>query len=57
METKGNIKVGDESAGVNAVNSTTVVSGGNVEVGTNAGARRTRRDLSALTATSSNANR
>ena len=34
LETKGNIKVGDESAGVNAVNSTTVVSGGNVEVGT-----------------------
>jgi len=29
----------------------------NVEVGTSAGARRTRRDLSALTATSSNANR
>ena len=34
LETKGNIKVGDESAGVNAVNSTTVVSGGNVEIGT-----------------------
>ena len=34
LESKGNIKVGDESAGVNAVNSTTVVSGGNVEVGT-----------------------
>ena len=34
LTSSGNIKVGDESAGVNAVNSTTVVSGGNVEVGT-----------------------
>ena len=34
LTSSGNIKVGDESAGVNAVNSTTLVSGGNVEVGT-----------------------
>ena len=34
LESKGNIKVGDESAGINAVNTKTVISGGNVEVGT-----------------------
>ena len=34
LESKGNIKVGDESAGINAVNTKTVISGGTVEVGT-----------------------
>ena len=34
LTSAGNIKVGDESAGINAVNTKTVISGGNVEVGT-----------------------
>ena len=34
LTSAGNIKVGDESAGINAVNTKTVISGGTVEVGT-----------------------